>query len=147
MGGKALCRVPTRACAAARATSHIRMRASISASAVATFGLAIASTAPASKASMNFWEPCSVRVEQMTTGIGRCDIIFLRNVSPSIRGISMSRKITSGKLMRIFCAATYGSEAIPNTSRSGAFSIMLHKALRTAAESSTIRTLIFSPLF
>ena len=40
--------------------------------------------------------PSSARLEQITTGIGCCIMIFFRNVSPSIRGISMSSVITSG---------------------------------------------------
>ena len=40
--------------------------------------------------------------EQITTGVGRSAMIFLRKVMPSMRGISTSRTITSGHCFFIF---------------------------------------------
>jgi hypothetical protein len=46
-------------------------------------------------------------------------INFLRNVSPFMRGISISSVRTSGRRERILSRATYGSGADPTTARSG----------------------------
>ncbi len=73
---------------------------------MSTRGLVTTSTAPASSASIIFSEPSSATLEQMTTGIGHCAMILRRKVRPSMRGSSMSRKMTSGTSARIFCAAT-----------------------------------------
>ncbi|MDT4883972.1 hypothetical protein FQZ97_1200720 [compost metagenome] len=94
------------ACAAALAASQIRMRDSCRNCAVSTRGLVTTSTAPASMHCISVSDPAWARPEQMTTGMGRCDMILRRNVSPSMRGISMSRKITSGTSCRIFSTAT-----------------------------------------
>ena len=63
---------------------------------VLIFGLANTSTAPYSKANRAESVPFSVNVEITTTGIGCWDIIFFKNVNPSILGISISSVITSG---------------------------------------------------
>jgi hypothetical protein len=55
----------------------------------------------------------------MTTGIGCWLMSFLRNVSPSMRGISMSRVMTSGTCSLMRSAATNGSPAVAITSISG----------------------------
>ena len=57
------------------------------------------STAPYSRALKVLSAPSSARLEQITTGIGCWLMIFLRKVSPSMRGISMSSVITSGHLL------------------------------------------------
>ena len=54
------------------------------------------STAPYSSALRVLCAPSSARLEQITTGIGCWLMIFCRKVRPSMRGISMSRVITSG---------------------------------------------------
>ena len=86
---------------------------------------------------------CTARLEQITTGIGCCAISFCRKVSPSIRGISMSRVMTSGSCSLILSAATKGSDATPLTSIAGSLPSTSVSVRRTSAESSTIRTLIF----
>ena len=63
--------------------------------------------------------PSSARLEQMTTGMGCWLMIFCRNVSPSMRGISISSVITSGICSAILSAATKGSPAVPITSMAG----------------------------
>ena len=58
--------------------------------------LATASTAPISSAARVTSVPAAVRVETMTTGMGRSRMIFSRNSSPFMLGISTSRVMTSG---------------------------------------------------
>ncbi len=72
------------------------------------------STAPYSSALRVLCAPSSARLEQITTGMGCWVMIFCRKVSPSMRGISISRVITSGTCSRIRSAATKGSEAVAN---------------------------------
>ncbi len=76
----------------------------------------ITSTAPYSRAlkAVSVFLPASE--EQMTTGIGCWAMIFFKKVSPSMRGISTSRVITSGTCSLIFSAAIKGSDAVPITS-------------------------------
>src|SRR5215471_5749480 len=59
-----------------------------------------------------------------------------------MRGISISRVRTSGRSARILSRATYGSGAVPTTSRSGSPARASARSLRTMAESSTINTRI-----
>ncbi len=59
-------------------------------------GLPMQSMAPSSRASKVVSAPSWVRVETMTTGMGRSRMSFSRNSSPLIRGISTSRVRTSG---------------------------------------------------
>ena len=106
-------------------------------------GLAIISTAPYSRALSVLWAPDSASVEQMTTGIGCWDMIFCKNVRPSMRGISISSVITSGICSLIRSAATKGSLAVPMTSISGSADSTSLSVWRTTAESSTMRTRIF----
>ena len=63
--------------------------------------------------------PRAVRLETMTTGIGRSRIIFSRNSRPFIFGISTSSVITSGLSALIASRASSGSAASPTTSMSG----------------------------
>ncbi len=88
--------------------------------------------------------PRAVRVETMTTGMGRRRISFSRNSRPFMLGISTSRVMTSGLSALMRSRACRGSAAWPTTSISGS-------ALRTAAirprmvaESSTMRARIIS---
>ncbi len=128
--------------AAARTASQTRTEDSIRNWRVSTRGLGRTSTAPASSTSNRLREPWSVSVEQMITGIGRCAMILRRKVSPSIRGISRSRMMTSGTSSWMRRAAMNGSAAVPSTVMSGAASRMPTKVCRTEAESSTISTRI-----
>ena len=82
----------------------------------------------------------------ITTGMGWKCISFFRNVRPSMRGISISSVSTSGCSARILSRATYGSGAVPTTSRSGSPASASVRILRTMAESSTISTRILRPL-
>ncbi|MHC2750116.1 hypothetical protein ACVIWV_005570 [Bradyrhizobium diazoefficiens] len=99
--------------------SRSRVEHSSSACRVSIFGFGTMSTAPASNASNITFEPSSVSEEQMITGIGRCAMILRRNVMPSMRGISMSRIMTSGISFWRRRAAANGSDAVPITSMSG----------------------------
>ena len=67
---------------------------------------ALPPTAPASIACIRVSEPLSATLEQMTTGIGRCAISLRRKVPPSMRGSSMSRKMTSGTCCLMRSTAT-----------------------------------------
>ncbi len=73
-------------------------------------------------------------------------MIFCRKVRPSMRGISMSRVITSGICSRIRSAATNGSPAVAMTSISGSPDSTSLRVWRTTAESSTISTRILRVL-
>ncbi|MDR6229984.1 hypothetical protein QE444_002341 [Pseudomonas sp. SORGH_AS199] len=99
-------------------------------------------TAPAAMACRVVAAPFSVRVEQITTGVGRSAMIFLRKVMPSMRGISTSSTMTSGHCLRILSWANTGSAATPSTSMAGSSARLWASTCRTTAESSTIRTLI-----
>ncbi len=104
-----------------------------------TFGLVMISTAPISRARMAASVLGPVSSEQMTTGIGFWAISFSRKVRPSIRGISRSRRMTSGGNFFILSMAMRGSAATltqkPRFSESTDTS-----TCRTIAESSTTRT-------
>ena len=102
------------------------------------------STAPYSRAWSVLLAPSSARLEQMTTGMGCCAMILRKNVSPSMRGISISSVITSGTCSLIRSAATNGSLAVAMTSIIGSVERTWLRVCRTSAESSTIRTRIFS---
>ena len=69
--------------------------------------------------------PASARVEQITTGVGRSVMIFLRKVMPSMRGISISSTITSGHCTRMRVMASMGSATAAITSISGSSANML----------------------
>ena len=71
--------------------------------------MATKSTAPISSASSVTSVPACVRVETMTTGIGRSVMILRRNVTPSMRGISTSSVMTSGLSALMRSRATNGS--------------------------------------
>src|SRR5581483_2226339 len=77
--------------------------------------------------------------EQTTTGTGSSDMIFLRKVRPSIRGISRSSRITSGRACFILPIAINGSAADETVIPGGAES-SADVTWRTTAESSTTRT-------
>src|SRR5258708_4222416 len=107
-------------------------------------GLETKSIAPSSRALNVTSAPRSVSVETITTGVGRKRINRSRNSSPSILGISISSVSTSGFNARIISRATSGSGAAPIASRSGwRFTISVSR-LRTSAESSMIRTRVFT---
>ncbi len=83
--------------------------------------------------------PGSAKPEQTTTGNGSVAMICLRKVSPSIRGISRSRRITWGRWRRILAIATTGSEAVARRMPAcGPSSALI--SWRTTAESSTTST-------
>jgi hypothetical protein len=99
-------------------------------------------TAPAASASIDVCAPFSVKVEQITTGVGRSDMIFFRKVMPSMRGISTSSTITSGHTMRMRSMARIGSATAWMTSIPAALLSRPVSTCRTTAESSTTNTLI-----
>jgi len=109
-------------------------------------GLATKSTAPISRARSVVSAPCSVRVDTITTGIGRRRISRERNSSPSILGISTSSVMTSGLSSRIISRACSGSLAAPMHTMSGCLLMISVSRLRTSAESSTTTTVIFACL-
>ncbi|MCY1373302.1 hypothetical protein D9M69_605680 [compost metagenome] len=102
--------------------------------------MATKSTAPISSARRVVSAPCSVRVETITTGMGRRRIRRERNSRPSMRGISTSSVITSGLSSRIISRATSGSLAAPMQRMSGCRLMISVSRLRTSAESSTTTT-------
>ena len=63
-----------------------------------------------------------------------------RKVSPSMRGISMSRVMTSGTSLLIFSTATSGSTTAAMTSMSGSDARSWARVWRTTAESSMMST-------
>ena len=94
----------------------------------------------ASRASL---DPCWVSELITTTGMGEFSLLSLRrNVSPSMRGISMSRVRTSGCSFGILSMAISGSLATPTTSMSGSICRVSVIVLRTSAESSITSTRI-----
>lgn len=105
-------------------------------------GLVTMPAAPAANACMVVSAPCSVSVEQITTGVGRSAMILRRKVTPSMRGISTSSTITSGQSCFIFSRANTGSGAVPVTVTPGAPFSTDVRTCRTTAESSTIMTLM-----
>ena len=100
------------------------------------------STAPYSSALRVVAAPLS-QAGTYDDGNGVLTMIFCRNVNPSIRGISMSNRITSGTWALILSAATKGSDAVALTSMAGSPESISLKVWRTTAESSTMRTRIF----
>ncbi len=78
-------------------------------------GFGTTSTAPLRKASMAFSEPLSATELMTITGFGRYCMMRRRKVRPSMRGISISRVMTSGSRSRILLRATKGSGAVPTT--------------------------------
>ncbi len=76
----------------------------------------------------------------MTTGMGRSRMIFSRNSSPFILGISTSRVMTSGFSSLILARASSGSAAVPTTLISGSRRRTALIRLRMVALSSTTRT-------
>jgi hypothetical protein len=105
-------------------------------------GLVMMSTAPYSRALSADSLPEAERLEHITTGSGCWLISFCKKVRPSMRGISISRVMTSGTTVFKRSAAIKGSEAVPTTSISGSDSSIWHRVCRTRAESSTMSTLI-----
>ena len=103
-------------------------------------GLAITVNAPAAMASRVVCAPCSVRVEQMMTGVGRSCMIFLRKVMPSMCGISTSSTITSGHSCCMRFMASSGSETAASSSMPGLSCSRAPSVWRISAESSTSRT-------
>src|SRR5258706_9257564 len=99
-------------------------------------------TAPAARACIVVSAPATVSVEQMTTGVGRSDMIFLRKVMPSMRGISTSKTTTSGQLLRMRCIAKIGSATAARPSIDLSLASAPEITWRTTAESSTTITLI-----
>ena len=81
-------------------------------------GLAMTEMAPADKASSATLLPSVDRVEQITVGIGLVDMIWRKKVNPSMPGISISSKSTSGWVLRIASIASSGLGALPTSSTS-----------------------------
>ena len=133
----------TWATAATRILSTIWLASSLSPLVTPTRGLATKSTAPNSSALSVTSAPCSVRVEIITTGMGRRRMRRPRKSMPSMRGISTSSVMTSGLSSRIISRATRGSLAVPMHSMSGWRLMISDSRLRTRAESSTTITRIF----
>ena len=106
-------------------------------------GLATKSTAPSSSARNVTSAPRSVKVETITTGMGRSRISLPRKSMPSMRGISTSSVMTSGLSARIISRATSGSLAAPMQHMSLWRLMISASRLRTSAESSTTRTRVF----
>ncbi len=138
---------PTRAQAATRILSTMSPASSLSPLLTPIRGLATKSTAPSSSARSVTSAPCSVRVETITTGIGRSRIRRERNSRPSMRGISTSSVITSGLSSRIISRATSGSAAAPTQTMSFCRLMISVSRLRTSAESSTTTTRVFVIVF
>src|SRR5262245_21823291 len=130
----------TRASAAARIVSISVVAESWTNSRTPSCGLASTSTAPSSRARIAASVPRVANPEQTTTGIGSSDMILRRKVSPSMRGISRSSRITSGRDRPILSSAMYGSAATVTTSP-GSCDRTTVTAWRTTAESSTTKTL------
>ena len=108
-----------------------------------SLGLVMIETAPAASAAIVVSAPFSVSVEQITTGVGRSAMIFLRKVMPSMRGISTSRMMTSGQACFMRSIASSGSDTACSSRMPGAFSSIVPTTLRTTAESSTTITSMF----
>ena len=87
-------------------------------------GFCIISTAPYSSAFKTVSEFLSARLETIMVGTGCWLISLCRNVTPSMRGISTSRVMTSGTSSLILSAAMYGSAAVAMTSRCGSADII-----------------------
>ena len=116
-------------------------------SATPIFGLATKSTAPNSSAFRVTSAPRSVKVETITTGMGRRRIKRDRKSMPSMRGISTSSVMTSGLRLRIISRAINGSLAAPTHSMSGCLLMISVRMERTSAESSTTTTVVLAILF
>ena len=125
---------------AAALTMLHNLAASASISTALPLGLAMQSNAPSRRAVIVASVPRTVRVEHITTGIGRSRMIRSRNASPSMPGISMSRISTSGFNFLIIARAMCGSNAMPTTSISTSRVRMRCSAARIDALSSTINT-------
>ena len=110
-------------------------------------GFPTTSTAPSSNALMLASAPALVRVEIITTGIGRNCMIRRKNSKPSICGISMSSVNTSGCNCLIFSRASIGSSASPTTSNNGCDERISRNIRRINMESSTISTFFIFYLF
>ena len=96
--------------------------------------------APALRHSKAVSHPFCVSELTMIVRTGWNFMSLRRNVSPSIRGISISSVITSGSSAMILSRAMYGSGATPTTSMPGWALRPRLSACRTIDESSTIST-------
>ncbi len=105
-----------------------------------SLGLVMIETAPAESASIVVLAPFSVKVEQITTGVGRSVMILRKKVMPSMRGISTSSTITSGQLIFKRSMASSGSATAQHTSMPGAAFNTADNTCLTTAESSTTMT-------
>ncbi len=121
--------------AAARTASASPLLRSVRNSFKPAFGLVTNPTAPAAIACIVVSQPRSVKVEHITTGVGRSAMTLRRKLMPSMRGISTSSTITSGHRAAMRVQANSGSAALPITSMPEAASISV-RCLRTTAESS-----------
>ena len=113
-------------------------------SATPILGLATKSMAPNSSAFNVTSAPRSVSVDTITTGIGRRRISLDKKSMPSMRGISTSKVMTSGFMLRIISRATRGSAAAAMHSMSGCRLMISVSMLRTSAESSTTITRVLA---
>src|SRR3954471_11080037 len=134
--------VRTSRTAAALTLAVISQRSAGSPSTRPTTGLATKSIAPISNARRAISAPFCVSDDIITTGIGRNAMIFSRNASPSMRGISISSVSTSGLSVLIMSRATNGFGAAPTTSIEGSLASISDRSCRTKAESSTTSTRI-----
>ena len=116
--------------------SSVRIR--LSSESTNLSGLAMKSRAPRSSAlnTFSFW----LYEETMMTGIGLTLIRMRKNVNPSIRGISRSSVIASGRSSVTNRNASSPSPALPTTSTSGSEDSISDRLRRLKAESSTTRT-------
>ena len=107
-------------------------------------GLVTKATAPSAIACSVVAAPLAVRVEHITTGVGRSTMILRRKLMPSMRGISTSSTTTSGQRAAILGQANSGSLAVAITSMPAAVSRSA-RCLRTTAESSTTTAVMARP--
>jgi len=98
-------------------------------------------TAPSARACIVVVAPCAVRVEHITTGVGRSAISWRRKLMPSMRGISTSSTMTSGQRACSLGQANTGSLAVPSTSMPPAVRVSA-RCVRTTAESSTTKAVM-----
>jgi len=129
----------TPASAAARSASLSITALSSRNSRTPTCGFATTSTAPDSSACMASCEPRSASAEHTTTGSGSSRINRRRKVRPSMRGISRSSRITSGRARAILSLATMGFAAAV-TVMPGSRESTSAVTMRITAESSMTST-------
>ncbi len=121
------------ACAAARTFSSRIGRSRSIASENVPLGLAMKSTAPSAMASNVASAPSAVSAEIITTGRGASSMIRLRQVNPSMPGISTSSVMTCGSKLCSNASASMPSRAT-RTSKSPAATNTPSSSFRINAE-------------